>query len=167
MQDKKVWHFVLKTKVPNGRKRIGNTWVFNEKGDGHFRARTCGKGFGQVPGKDFYENRMLLSSMILDLLYVSVWLKCQSTICTVDNLIFLQLVCMEIWMKRFTCSHSLFYEMFPKVKLVLKFSAEAYCLWVGYSSQKMAENSIQIMEKMAIIYAQLTILWIFNLLMMA
>jgi Reverse transcriptase (RNA-dependent DNA polymerase) len=56
MEDKKVWNVILKTDVPTGRKLIGNRWVFAQKDDGRYRARTVAKGFSQVPGKDFQEN---------------------------------------------------------------------------------------------------------------
>ena len=47
---------VPKSKVPKGRKIIGNRWVYAEKDDGTFRSRTVAKGFSQVPGKDFQEH---------------------------------------------------------------------------------------------------------------
>jgi hypothetical protein len=53
---KEVWDIVAIDKVPSGRKLIGNRWVFNEKDDGRFRARTVAQGFSQVPGKDFQES---------------------------------------------------------------------------------------------------------------
>jgi Reverse transcriptase (RNA-dependent DNA polymerase) len=56
MDNKKVWNIILKTDVPTGRKLIGNRWVFAQKDDGRYRARTVAKGFSQVPGKDFQEN---------------------------------------------------------------------------------------------------------------
>ncbi len=56
MEDKKVWEIHEKKKLPSGRKLIGNRWVFAQKDDGRYRARTVTKGFSQVPGKDFQEN---------------------------------------------------------------------------------------------------------------
>jgi Reverse transcriptase (RNA-dependent DNA polymerase) len=56
MEDKKVWEIHEKKKLPSGRKLIGNRWVFAQKDDGRYRARTVAKGFSQVPGKDFQEN---------------------------------------------------------------------------------------------------------------
>jgi Reverse transcriptase (RNA-dependent DNA polymerase) len=56
MEDKKVWKVILKSNVPTGRKLIGNRWVFAQKDDSRYRARTVAKGFSQVPGKDFQEN---------------------------------------------------------------------------------------------------------------
>jgi hypothetical protein len=56
IEDKEVWMFIKKSKVPHGRKLIGNRWVFNIKDDGRYRARTVAKGYSQIPGKDFQEN---------------------------------------------------------------------------------------------------------------
>jgi hypothetical protein len=56
MHSKKVWRFIKKKDIPKGRKLIGNRWVYVQKDDGRYRARTVGKGFSQVPGKDFHEN---------------------------------------------------------------------------------------------------------------
>ena len=55
-EEKKAWVIVPKSKVPKGRKIIGNRWVYAEKDDGTFRSRTVAKGFSQVPGKDFQEH---------------------------------------------------------------------------------------------------------------
>jgi Reverse transcriptase (RNA-dependent DNA polymerase) len=52
-EEKKAWVIVPKSKVPKGRKIIGNRWVYAEKDDGTFRSRTVAKGFSQIPGKDF------------------------------------------------------------------------------------------------------------------
>jgi aminopeptidase C len=56
MEDKKVWKVILKTDVPTGRKLIGYCWVFAQKDDGIYRARTVAKGFSQIPGNYFQEN---------------------------------------------------------------------------------------------------------------
>ena len=56
MHDKIVWKIVKKIDLPKGRKLIGNRWVYTLKDNGIYRARTVGKGFSQVPGKDFHEN---------------------------------------------------------------------------------------------------------------
>jgi Reverse transcriptase (RNA-dependent DNA polymerase) len=56
MEDKKVWEIKQKKDLPAGRKLIGNRWVYAQKDDGRYRARTVAKGFSQVPGKDFQEN---------------------------------------------------------------------------------------------------------------
>jgi hypothetical protein len=56
MHSKSVWRYVKKKDIPKGRKIIGNRWVYTQKDDGRYRARTVGKGFSQVPGKDFHEN---------------------------------------------------------------------------------------------------------------
>jgi Reverse transcriptase (RNA-dependent DNA polymerase) len=47
---------VPKSKVPKGRKIIGNRWVYAEKDDGTFRSCTVTKRFSQIPGKDFQKN---------------------------------------------------------------------------------------------------------------
>jgi Reverse transcriptase (RNA-dependent DNA polymerase) len=49
-EEKKAWVIVPKSKVPKGRKIIGNRWVYAEKDDGTYRSRTVAKGFSQVPG---------------------------------------------------------------------------------------------------------------------
>jgi Reverse transcriptase (RNA-dependent DNA polymerase) len=56
MEEKKVWEIKLKKDLPAGRELIGNRWVYAQKDDGRYRARTVAKGFSQVPGKDFQEN---------------------------------------------------------------------------------------------------------------
>jgi Reverse transcriptase (RNA-dependent DNA polymerase) len=55
-ETKQVWTIVKKSNVPQGRKIIGNRWVFARKDDGRYRARTVAKGFSQIPGQDFQEN---------------------------------------------------------------------------------------------------------------
>jgi Reverse transcriptase (RNA-dependent DNA polymerase) len=47
---------VPKSKVPKGRKIIGNCWVYAEKDDGTYKSRNVPKDFSQVPGKDFQEH---------------------------------------------------------------------------------------------------------------
>jgi Reverse transcriptase (RNA-dependent DNA polymerase) len=53
---KGVWTIIPKSDVPSNRKVLGNRWVFVQKDDGRFQARTVAKGFSQIPGKDFQEN---------------------------------------------------------------------------------------------------------------
>jgi Reverse transcriptase (RNA-dependent DNA polymerase) len=55
-EEKKAWVIIPKSKVPKGRKIIGNRWVYAEKDDGTYRSRTADKGFSQIPGKDFQEH---------------------------------------------------------------------------------------------------------------
>jgi Reverse transcriptase (RNA-dependent DNA polymerase) len=55
-EEKKAWVVVPKSKVPKGRKIIGNCWVYAEKDDGTFRSLIVVKGFSQIPGKDFQEH---------------------------------------------------------------------------------------------------------------
>jgi len=54
--EKQVWKIIKKCNIPKGRKIIGNRWVYVQKDDGRYRARTVAQGFSQVPGKDFQEN---------------------------------------------------------------------------------------------------------------
>jgi hypothetical protein len=56
MHEKQVWTIIRKSDIPSNRKVIGNRWVYVQKDDGRFRARTVAQGFTQVPGKDFQEN---------------------------------------------------------------------------------------------------------------
>jgi transposase InsO family protein len=56
MHSKQVWTIIPRSSIPANRKIIGNRWVFAQKDDGRFRARTVAKGFTQIPGKDFQEN---------------------------------------------------------------------------------------------------------------
>jgi hypothetical protein len=56
MEEKGVWVIHHREKLPKNRKKIGNRWVYKQKDDGRFRARTVAKGFSQIPGKDFHEN---------------------------------------------------------------------------------------------------------------
>jgi Reverse transcriptase (RNA-dependent DNA polymerase) len=55
-EEKTAWVIVPKSKVPKGRKIIGNCWVYAEKDDGTYRSPTVAKGFSQIPGKDFQEH---------------------------------------------------------------------------------------------------------------
>jgi Reverse transcriptase (RNA-dependent DNA polymerase) len=54
--EKKSWLIVPKSKLPKGRKIIGNRWVYTAKDDGTYRSRTVAKGFGHIPGKEFQEH---------------------------------------------------------------------------------------------------------------
>jgi Reverse transcriptase (RNA-dependent DNA polymerase) len=55
-EEKKAWVIVPKSKVPKGRRIIGNRWVYAEKDVGTYRSCTIAKGFSQIPGKDFQEH---------------------------------------------------------------------------------------------------------------
>jgi Reverse transcriptase (RNA-dependent DNA polymerase) len=55
-EERKAWVIEPKSKVPKGRKIIGNRWVYAEKDDGTFRSRTVAKGFSHIPGQDFQEH---------------------------------------------------------------------------------------------------------------
>ena len=56
MEQKQVWKICNKRDVPTGRKIIGNRWVYVQKDDRRYRARTVAKRFSQIPGNDFQEN---------------------------------------------------------------------------------------------------------------
>jgi hypothetical protein len=56
MHSKQVWTIIPRNTIPTSRKIIGNRWVFAQKDDGRFHARTVAKGFTQIPGNDFQEN---------------------------------------------------------------------------------------------------------------
>jgi hypothetical protein len=43
-EEKKAWVIVPKSKVPKGRKIMGNRWVYAEKDDGTYGSRTVSKG---------------------------------------------------------------------------------------------------------------------------
>jgi hypothetical protein len=43
-EGKKAWVIVPKSKLPKGRKIIGNCWVYAEKDDGTYRIRTVANG---------------------------------------------------------------------------------------------------------------------------
>jgi Reverse transcriptase (RNA-dependent DNA polymerase) len=89
---KKAWVIVPKSKVPKGRKIIGNRWVYAEKDDGTYRSRTVSKGFSQVPRKDFQEHH---SPIVHDTTFCVVLVQklVYNSICV--NLIFLQLFFMD------------------------------------------------------------------------
>jgi hypothetical protein len=53
MEHKQVWVITPNTSVPTQMKIIGSCWVLARKYDGHYWARCVGKGFSQVPRKDF------------------------------------------------------------------------------------------------------------------
>ena len=55
-ETKHVWKIIKKSDLPKGRKLVGNRWVYTQKDDGRFRARTVAKGYSQIPGRDFKEN---------------------------------------------------------------------------------------------------------------
>jgi Reverse transcriptase (RNA-dependent DNA polymerase) len=56
MHSKQVWTIIPRSSIPSSRKIIGNRWVYVQKDDDRFRARTVAKGFTQIPGKGFQEN---------------------------------------------------------------------------------------------------------------
>jgi hypothetical protein len=53
MEKCKVWSLIEKDEIGEGRKAIGNRWVFVEKRDGTLRARLVALGYYQVAGIDF------------------------------------------------------------------------------------------------------------------
>jgi hypothetical protein len=55
-EEKKARVIFPKSKVPKGRKIIGNRRVYTEKDDGAYRSSTVSKGFSKVPGKDVKEH---------------------------------------------------------------------------------------------------------------
>jgi Reverse transcriptase (RNA-dependent DNA polymerase) len=57
MEENKLWKIIKITDLPAGRKVIGNRRVNTLKDNRRYRARTVAKGFNQIPGKDFQENR--------------------------------------------------------------------------------------------------------------
>jgi Reverse transcriptase (RNA-dependent DNA polymerase) len=59
-EEKKAWAIVPKSKVPKGRKSIGNRWVYAEKDDGTYISRTVAKGYSKIPGKDFQEHHSMI-----------------------------------------------------------------------------------------------------------
>jgi Reverse transcriptase (RNA-dependent DNA polymerase) len=64
-EEKKAWVIVPKSKVPKGRKIIGNRWVYAENNDGTNRSRTIAKEFSQNPGKDFPEHHSPVVQILL------------------------------------------------------------------------------------------------------
>jgi hypothetical protein len=57
MEIKQVWEITPKASIPKGRIIIGSRWVYARKDDGRYRAHCVAKGFSQLPGEDFQENR--------------------------------------------------------------------------------------------------------------
>jgi Reverse transcriptase (RNA-dependent DNA polymerase) len=56
IKSKGVRKIVPLTSMPHGRKLVCKRWVYTEKVDGTYRARTVAQGFSQVPGKDFTDS---------------------------------------------------------------------------------------------------------------
>ena len=54
--NRKVWEFVPKREVPDGRKILGSKWVYKKKRSGIYRSRLVAKGYNQIPGVDFTES---------------------------------------------------------------------------------------------------------------
>jgi hypothetical protein len=67
-EEKKAWVIVPKSKVPKGRKIIGNCWVYAEKDDGTYRSRSVAKSSVRSLVKTF-KNITLQLSMILFVWY--------------------------------------------------------------------------------------------------
>jgi Reverse transcriptase (RNA-dependent DNA polymerase) len=53
-EEKNTCVIVPKSKVPKGRKIIGNRWVYAEKDDGTYRSHSVAKGFSQITGKEHH-----------------------------------------------------------------------------------------------------------------
>jgi Reverse transcriptase (RNA-dependent DNA polymerase) len=56
MEQRGIWKVMDRKSIPEGRKLIGNKWVFQEKQNGVFRARLVPLGYFQIAGIDFSEN---------------------------------------------------------------------------------------------------------------
>jgi Reverse transcriptase (RNA-dependent DNA polymerase) len=56
MEQRGVWKVMDQKSIPEGRKLIGNKWVFQEKQNGVFRSRLVALGYSQIHGIDFSEN---------------------------------------------------------------------------------------------------------------
>jgi hypothetical protein len=51
-----VWRKVKVNEMPEGRRAIGNKWIYKKKKNGVYRARLVALGYSQVPGVDFFDN---------------------------------------------------------------------------------------------------------------
>jgi hypothetical protein len=80
MHSKQVWTIIPRNSIPGNRKIIGNRWVYAQKDDGRFRARTVAKGFTQIPGKDFQENHspVINDTTFHTILVLKILLKLQA-----------------------------------------------------------------------------------------
>ena len=56
MIEKKVWRYIKRRDVPQGRRLIGSKWVFKKKRNGVYRAQLCALGYSQIPSIDYTEN---------------------------------------------------------------------------------------------------------------
>ena len=48
-----VWRVIKKKDMPEGRRLIGNKWVFKVKRNGMYRSRLVALGYTQIPGVDY------------------------------------------------------------------------------------------------------------------
>ena len=51
-----VWKVIKKKDIPEGRRLIGNKWVFKVKRNGTYRSRLVALGYTQIPGVDYTDN---------------------------------------------------------------------------------------------------------------
>ena len=56
MINRGVWRKIVRAKIPENRRLIGNKWVFKIKRDGTYRARLVALGYSQILGNDYTDN---------------------------------------------------------------------------------------------------------------
>jgi hypothetical protein len=79
-EDHDVWEAVPPNQVESGATIIDSTWAMKQKSDGTYRARLAGRGFWQIPGKDYDPDclmapvvAMLTIFTVLTLIVICSW----------------------------------------------------------------------------------------------
>ena len=81
---RKVWKIVKILNIPEGRRLIGNKWVFKIKRDGRFRSRLVCHGYTQVSGTDFTDSfSPVVSNNVLKTCLV-IWLVLKLDVDQID-----------------------------------------------------------------------------------
>ena len=70
-----VWRVIKKKDMPEGRRLIGNKWVFKVKRNGTYRSRLVALGYTQIPGVDYTDNFSAVVHEITMRITLIMWME--------------------------------------------------------------------------------------------